>query len=481
MPEVQVFNTLGRQKQPFVPRVPGKVSMYTCGPTVYKYAHVGNMRTYLMSDFWVRALEYLGFDVTQVENITDVGHLVGDTQDQGEDKILLAALEEGKSPEEIAAFYTAAFMEDSELLRIRPAAAYPRATEFIDEMIELIRKLEALGLTYVVDGNVFYDVQKRGDYPKLSNNTLDQLQAGYRIDPDPNKRHPADFLLWKAGGERRLQIWDSPWGRGFPGWHLECSAMSLKFFPDGFDIHTGGVDLVFPHHEDEIAQSEPVAGHQVVNYWIHGEFLEMSGQKMAKSTGNIVRVIDLVDEGHDPLAFRYLCLGAKYRAKLSFSMKDLEGSETGLQRIRGRASSLAPAVPLESAAGQSLQQRFAAALADDLDLPLVSALLQEVLSADIAGGEKRTLLEDWDRVLALDLTRPAAEVEVEAPPEVQALATERDAAREARDWAAADALRARLDDMGWQVEDGAGGTRLRPRRGSQEATSQAASSQEPVT
>lgn len=444
--------------------------MYTCGPTVYKYAHVGNMRTYLMSDFWVRALQYLGFDVTQVENITDVGHLVGDTQDQGEDKILVSAQEEGKSPEEIAAFYTAAFMEDCELLRIRPAAAYPRATEFIEEMIELIRKLEKLGLTYEVDGNVFYDVQKRGDYPKLSNNTLDQLQAGYRIDPDPNKRHPADFLLWKAGGERRLQIWDSPWGRGFPGWHLECSAMSLKYFPDGFDIHTGGVDLVFPHHEDEIAQSEPVAGGQVVNYWIHGEFLEMSGQKMAKSTGNIIRVVDLVEAGHDPLAFRFLCLSAKYRAKLSFSMGVLEGAERGLNSIRQRASRLAAAVVVASPGGLDLQRRFDEALADDLDLPIVSALLQEVLRAEIPDGEKRALLEDWDRVLALDLTRAPVETDAEAPAEARALAAERDAAREAKNWASADALRAQLEELGWQVEDSAGGTRLRPRRASEEPT-----------
>lgn len=444
--------------------------MYTCGPTVYKYAHVGNMRTYLMSDFWVRALQYLGFDVTQVENITDVGHLVGDTQDQGEDKILVSAQEEGKSPEEIAAFYTAAFMEDCELLRIRPAAAYPRATEFIEEMIELIRKLENLGLTYEVDGNVFYDVQKRGDYPKLSNNTLDELQAGYRIDPDPNKRHPADFLLWKAGGERRLQIWDSPWGRGFPGWHLECSAMSLEYFPDGFDIHTGGVDLVFPHHEDEIAQSEPVAGGQVVNYWIHGEFLEMSGQKMAKSTGNIIRVVDLVEAGHDPLAFRFFCLSAKYRAKLSFSMDVLEGAERGLNSIRQRASRLAAAGVVASPGGLDLQRRFAEALADDLDLPIVSALLQEVLRAEIPDGEKRGLLEDWDRVLALDLTRAPVETDAEAPAEARALAAERDAAREAKNWASADALRAQLEELGWQVEDSAGGTRLRPRRASEEPT-----------
>src|ERR1035437_2820497 len=470
MPEIQIYNTLGRRKQTFEPRVPGKVSMYTCGPTVYKYAHVGNMRTYLMSDFWLRALEYLGYQVTQVENITDVGHLVGDTQDQGEDKILKSAQEEGKSPEEIAAFYTAAFIEDCELLRIRPAAAYPRATEFINEMIALIQNLEKLGLTYEVNGNVFYDVQRRGDYPKLSNNTLDQLQAGYRIDPDPNKRHPADFLLWKAGGERRLQIWDSPWGRGFPGWHLECSAMSLKYFPDGFDIHTGAVDLVFPHHEDEIAQSEPVAGRQVVNYWIHGEFLEMSGQKMAKSTGNIIRVADLVEAGHDPLAFRFLCLTAKYRAKLSFSMRTLEAAETGLTNIRRPASKLEPAVAVESAGGQDLQRKFVEALAGDLDLPLVSALLQEVLRADVPDGEKRALLEDWDRVLALDLTRAPKEDDAEAPAEAHALAAERDAAREAKNYAEADALRAKLEAIGWQVEDGAGGTRLRPRRASEEPT-----------
>jgi len=470
MSEVQIFNTLGRQKQAFVPRVPGKVSMYSCGVTVYKYAHIGNMRTYLMSDFWVRALEYLGFDVTQVENITDVGHLVGDTQDEGEDKVLLSAQEEGKTPEEIAAFYAAAFMEDCALLRIKPAAAYPKATEFIDEMIALIQRLEKLGLTYVVDGNVFYDVQKRGDYPKLSNNTLDQLQAGYRIDPDPNKRHPADFLLWKAGGERRLQIWDSPWGRGFPGWHLECSAMSMKYFPDGFDIHTGGVDLVFPHHEDEIAQSEPVAGRQVVNYWIHGEFLEMSGQKMAKSTGNILRVVDLVEAGHDPLAFRFLCLGAKYRAKLSFSMDVFEGAERGLNSIRQRASRLTAAVTVTSPGGLDLQRKFAEAVADDLDLPVVSALLQEVLRAEIPEGEKRALLEDWDRVLALDLTRAPAVNDAEAPAEAQALAADRDAARQAKNWAAADALRAQLEEMGWQVEDGAEGSQLRPRRASEEPT-----------
>jgi cysteinyl-tRNA synthetase len=467
MPEVQIFNTLGRQKQLFVPRVAGQVSMYSCGVTVYRYAHIGNMRTYLMSDFWTRALRYLGFEVTRIQNITDVGHLVNDVQGTGEDRMMIAVQAEGKSPEEIADFYNRAFLEDADLLRIERAREYPKATEFIDEMIQLVQVLERLGLTYEVEGNVFYDVQKRGDYPKLSNNSLDQLQAGIRIDPDPHKRHPADFLLWKAGGPRRLQIWDSPWGPGFPGWHLECSAMSLKYFPQGFDIHTGGVDLIFPHHEDEIAQSEPVAGGQVVNYWIHGEFLEMAGAKMAKSTGNIIRVVDLVEMGHDPLAFRFLYLGARYRAKLSFSLEVLEGAERGLNSIRQRASRLAPARAVESEGGRDLQRRFVAALADDLDLPVVSALLQEVLRADLPEGEKRALLEDWDRVLALDLTRPVADVEATVPAQARELADQRDAARAARDWTTADALRVRLEEMGWQVEDAPEGTRLRPLRASE--------------
>ena len=365
-PTVHVFNTLGREKQVFVPRRPGQVSMYSCGVTVYRYAHIGNMRTYLMSDFWTRSLDYLGYPVTRVQNITDVGHLQNDIEGSGEDRMMIAAQDEGKSPEEIAEFYNQAFMEDAALLRIRRADHYPRATEFIPQMIKLVQALEAQGLTYEKNGNVYYDVEKRGDYPKLSQNTLPQLQAGARVDVDPEKRHPADFLLWKAGGERRLQIWDSPWGRGFPGWHLECSAMSLHYFPEGFDIHTGGVDLVFPHHEDEIAQSEPVAGQQVVNYWIHGEFLQVDGRKMAKSAGDLVRVLNLVELGYDPLAFRFIYIEARYRAKLTFSIEVLEGAQRGLSSLRQRAGRLAPATVVQSEGGRQLAARFTAALADDL-------------------------------------------------------------------------------------------------------------------
>jgi cysteinyl-tRNA synthetase len=456
---IRIVNTLGLEKQEFRPREAGRVSMYTCGPTVYKFAHVGNFRTYLTVDFWVRAFEHLGYQVTQVQNFTDVGHLLYDLEESGEDKLLLAAAEEGKAPEEIAAYYTEAFLRDRDLLRIKPAAHYPRATEFIPQMIELIRRLEGLGLTYQIDGSVLYDVGKRTPYPKLSRNTLEQLQAGYRVQVDPNKRHPADFLLWKAAGDRRKQIWDSPWGPGFPGWHLECSAMSLHYFPEGFDVHTGGVDLIFPHHDDEIAQSEPVAGFQVVDYWIHSEFLQMDGRKMAKSAGNIVTVGELTEMGYDPLAFRYLTMGARYRSSLSFSEASMQAAQRGLDGLRQRASTLpAPTTPA-SAGALDLDSRFRSALADDLDLPRVAALLPEVLRADIPPGEKRHLLEDWDRVLQLDLTREAVEPEV--PGEVAALAVRRDAARAARDFTAADSLRAQIEGLGWHVEDTPTGTKLR--------------------
>jgi cysteinyl-tRNA synthetase len=458
---IRVVNTMGLEKQEFRPRVAGLVDMYTCGPTVYKYAHVGNFRTYLMVDFWVRAFEYLGYKVTQVLNITDVGHLLYDVEESGEDKLLAAAAEEGKTPEEIAAHYTEAFLRERDLLRIKPADHYPRATEFIPQMIDLVSRLERQGLTYVLDGSVLYDVGKRKPYPKLSRNTLEQLQAGYRIQVDPNKRSPADFLLWKAAGPRRQQVWESPWGLGFPGWHVECSAMSLHYFPEGFDVHTGGVDLVFPHHEDEIAQSEPVAGFEVVRYWIHGEHLQMEGRKMAKSAGNIITVTELAGMGYDPLAFRYFCMGARYRARLSFSEESMQAAQRGLEGIRQRAAALPPASPPTSAAARELESRFRAALGDDLDLPRITALIPEVLRGDIAPAEKRGLLEDWDRALQLDLTRAAAEAQV--PAEVADLAARRDAARAARDWATSDRLRAEIEALGWLTEDTPQGTKLRPK------------------
>ncbi len=457
---LEIFNTMGRRREEFTPRVPGKVLMYTCGPTVYKYAHIGNFRTYLMSDFWVRAFQYLGYEVTQAQNITDVGHLVDDA-DTGEDKVLESARKEGKSPEEIADFYTRAFMSDAALLRIRPPDHQPRATRYVPQMVEIVAKLIEKGHAYEAEGNVYYDVQSKPDYPKLSGNTIEQLQSGYRMEVDPLKRHPADFSLWKAAGPRRLQVWDSPWGKGFPGWHIECSAMSLSLYPGGFDIHTGGVDNIFPHHEDEIAQSEPVAGEGFCHYWVHGEFLELAGgQKMAKSAGNIIRVPELREMGYDPLAFRYLYLQARYRTKLRFNDEAMDGAQAGLQSIRQRASELPPAAGASSPEAARLEQAFQAALRDDLNLTRVPGLVQEALRADIAGGEKRTLLERWDSVLQLEMTRAE---KVEVPAAVQELVARREQARAGRQWETADRLRAEIAAEGWSVEDTAGGPKLRPR------------------
>jgi cysteinyl-tRNA synthetase len=432
--------------------------MYTCGPTVYKFVHIGNFRTYLMSDFWIRAFQYLGYEVTQVRNVTDVGHLVADA-DAGEDKMEVSAREEGKTPDEIAAYYTAAFHEDAAKLRMRPPDHEPKATEFVPAMVEHIAKLVESGNAYAVEGNVYYDVASKRDYPKLSGNTLEQLQSGYRMEVDPLKRHPADFSLWKAAGPKRLQVWESPWGLGYPGWHIECSAMSLHYFPDGFDVHTGGVDLVFPHHEDEIAQSEPVAGPGFVHYWIHGEFLEMEGRKMAKSAGNIVRITSLEEQGYDPLAFRYLYLFARYRSKLHFNEETMDGAARGLDSVRQRASELPPATSPESTGAREFEAQFRAALDDDLNLTRVPDLLQKVLRSDLEGGEKRALLERWDEVLQLDLTRA---VEVDVPAEVTELAERREHARRERQWETADRLREEIAALGWSVEDGKDGFKLRP-------------------
>ena len=312
LPPIRLHNTLTRRTEPLVPLEPGRVGIYTCGSTVYKYAHIGNLRTYLFGDLLHRTLEYLGYEVRYVKNITDVGHMRDDQLDaiDGEDKIERAAETEGKSPMEIADFYTEAWLEDEALLNILRADVMPRATEHIGEMVSLTERLLENGLAYEVDGTIYYDVSEFPSYGQLSGQKVEETHAGHRVEVESDKRDPADFALWKRAGDRRLMKWPSPWGDGFPGWHIECSAMSLKHLGERFDVHTGGIDLKFPHHEDEIAQSEGALRHPVVSVWLHGEFLTMDDAKMAKSKGNIIRVADLPDLGYEPLAFRYLALTA---------------------------------------------------------------------------------------------------------------------------------------------------------------------------
>ncbi|HKN50511.1 MAG TPA: cysteine--tRNA ligase, partial [Actinomycetota bacterium] len=403
-----------------------------------------------------------------VMNITDVGHMTDDTTDTGRDKMELAQADEGLTAQQIAEKYTEAFLADGDLLNIARADAYPRATQYIPQMIRIIEGLIEKGHAYVVSGTVYYDVTSFPDYGKLSGNTLDALRAGHRqeLEVDPNKRNPADFALWKDAGHHRALKWPSPWGDGFPGWHIECSAMSMDLLGDRFDVHTGGNDNKFPHHEDEIAQSEGYAGHQVVSIWVHGGFLQMGDLKMAKSQGNVIRVPDLAERGLDPLAYRLLCFGVRYRKELGFSWEALEGANTRLTGYRRWMQEWAVA---DASSGRSdeavktFDARFREAVGDDLDMPTSLKVLDDTVgTADLSPAEKRELFNAWDRVLALDLDRLTRE-NWQPSEEMQELVRRRDEARAARDFVQADAIRDQLVAMGLEVMDAAEGTRVRPR------------------
>ncbi|HEY3195187.1 MAG TPA: cysteine--tRNA ligase [Candidatus Dormibacteraeota bacterium] len=460
---VRLYNTFSRQKEDLRPLAGDRVAIYSCGPTVYRYVHIGNLRTFMLPDLLRRSLEYLGYKTHQVMNITDVGHLTDDTFDRGEDKMLVSARLESKSPAEIADYYTAAFMEDAELVNIRPADTYPRATEYIPRMIEIISTLIAKGHAYEVGGTVYFDIASFSSYGKLSRNTTDQLLAGVRGEVDPRKKHPGDFTLWKGAGEHRLQVWPSPWGPGFPGWHIECSAMSMSLLGERFDIHTGGADNVFPHHEAEIAQSEGATGHRVVSLWMHGGLLLLSGARMAKSAGNFFRITELVERGFDPLAFRYLALQARYRTKLNFSEEGLAGADRALRQLRERVSEWsrdgASGSSPESEDAARFEARFRAAIADDLDLPATMALVSEVSRSALSAAEKSRLLLRWDRVLGLDLGRATPTGEL--PEGAATMLAERERARAAKDFRAADRLRDELSAMGVIVTDTPKGQRWR--------------------
>lgn len=463
---MRLYNTLTRQVDEVVPVDDRHVRMYTCGPTVYRYAHIGNLRTFLLADLVRRALEFEGYRVTQVMNITDVGHMTDDSSDAGRDRMDIAVADEGLTPAEIASKYTQAFLEDIGKIGIQPAHVYPRATDHVPEMLQLTERLVDKGRAYEVGSTVYYDVQSFPGYGKLSGNTLDQLRAGHRqeVEADPSKRFHADFALWKRAGAARLMKWDSPWGEGFPGWHVECSAMSMKYLGERFDIHTGGVDLVFPHHEDEIAQSEGAVDHQVVSIWVHGGHLRLTGQKMAKSSGNIVRIGDLEAEGIDPLSYRYLTFQTRYRSEMDFSDEAMHDTDVAVRRLRQRMAEWAPAADALSDAAVDLDRRFRDAVAEDLNLPRALVVMSEAVGSGLPGGEKYLLLASWDRVLGLDLERDAREA-WEPTADMLALVADRDAARAARDFAGADAIRDRLQAMGLEVMDTPEGTRIRPKVG----------------
>jgi cysteinyl-tRNA synthetase len=464
--EIRIYNTMTRRKETFRPIEPGKVRMYNCGPTVYDHAHIGNMRTYIMVDTIRRTLEYLGYEVRQVMNITDVGHLVSDA-DEGQDRMLVGAQRTGRSPWEIAEQYSELFFADTAALNILRPHVVCKATEHIPEMIELVQRLERLGYTYEIGDGVYFDVSRFPNYGRLSGQKLDELRAGARVEVNPEKRHPADFGLWRKATPEHIMQWDSPWGRGYPGWHIECSAMSMKYLGETLDIHTGGEDHIYTHHPNEIAQSEAATGKAFAHYWVHGRFLRWSQgeQRMSKSSGEFLVVDDLREKGFDPLAFRYSCLTASYRVPLTFSWEGMQRAAEGLRRLEDNVRRLdEEADPVPGGEPSDLGDRFRAAIADDFDTPSALALTWEaVRRANRAtdGAEKRALLDlvlGFDRVLGLGL-RDRVRARDVMPDDVSALIQQREAARAARDWATADALRETIYQHGYEIQDTPAGTR----------------------
>ena len=461
--ELHLYNTLTRSKEEFAPIRPGEVGLYTCGPTVYHYAHIGNLRTYIFEDVLKRVLRLNGFRVTHVMNITDVGHLTGD-RDLGEDKMEKGARREGKSAWDIAEFYTAAFRRDIAQLNILEPDVWCKATETIPEQIELIRTLEAKGFTYRTGDGIYFDTARFPDYARLSTQNLDALQEGARVEKNPEKRNATDFALWKFSppGARRQMEWDSPWGVGFPGWHIECSAMSMKFLGEQLDIHCGGVDHIDLHHTNEIAQSEAATGKKFFNFWMHGAFLNIQGgKKMAKSEENFLTLENaLLKRGINPLAYRYASFQTHYRKPMEYSEESVQAARNGLEHLYNQVRETAAAAGGEPAAqaDPAFLERFLEAVNDDLNMPRAMAVVQEALKSDIpAAGRYATVLA-FDRVLGLDLDR--ADLPEELPAEVQALVDARAQARQDKQWAESDRLRDEIQAHGYTVKDTRDGMKL---------------------
>ena len=490
-----LFNTLGRQLQAFQPIQNGKVGFYGCGLTVYNYAHIGNLRAYVTHDVLVKTLRRFGYDVTHVMNITDVGHLSSDA-DEGDDKMVKSAAERGKTVLEIAEFYTQAFLKDMALLNIARPTIICKATEHIPEMIALIQRIEENGFTYTAGGNLYFDISKFPHYGDLALLRMDELKAGARIGLDANKRNPADFVLWftKSKFENQALVWDSPWGRGYPGWHIECSAMSMKYLGETFDIHAGGIDHIPIHHTNEIAQSEAATGkHPWVKYWIHNEFLVMDKGKMSKSAGGFITLQDLVNSGYDPLDYRYFLLGAQYRSQLQFSYAALDGAKNSrralCERIRALVSATNSAAsvrngstpPEESNAvtgsnGSLLKNlrkdskaagylaNFNRALGDDLSTPRALAELWGLLrDSTVEPEDALAAAFSMDEVLSLNLAKestlkPANSEDPAFVAEIEAMIEERKKAKSTKNYAKADEIRRILHEKGIIVEDSPTGT-----------------------
>ena len=466
--EIKLFNTLSKEIELLEPLSKQELKIYCCGPTVYNYQHIGNLRTYVFEDLLVRALRLAGYNVKHVMNITDVGHLVSDA-DEGEDKMAVAMKREKKKSHEIAEFYTEIFFKHCAELNICKPDIICKATEHIEDMIALIKRIEANGCTYESNGNIYFDISKLPDYGKLAQLDLKKLQAGARIEVDPNKRNPHDFVLWftKSKFENQELQWDSPWGRGYPGWHIECSAMSIKYLGDEFDIHCGGIDHIPVHHTNEIAQSEAATQKPWVKIWMHGEFLVLNKQKMAKSAGGFITLDTISEKGIDPLAYRMMCLGAHYRQQLTFSWESLEQSAASLKKLKSQVLSLKSEAGgnhsnIESEQAQKYISEFEAAFFNDLNAPNALAVLWSALGDNsIEAPEKLNLLYQMDQIFGFNMENFEEEI-VDVPAEVQALVEKRVAARNQKNWEESDRLRDEIKALGYQIEDSAEGIKVKP-------------------
>jgi len=483
---MQLYNTCTRTKESLETIEPQKVGMYSCGPTVYHYAHVGNMRTYLFSDLLKRTLRYLGYEVRHIMNITDVGHLTND-DDLGQDKMLLAALRDEKSVWEIAEYFTKVFKEHMSVLNIVEPEIWCKATDYISEQISLIKKLEEKGYTYITSDGVYFDTAKFPHYADFAKLVLDEQKAGARVEVHEEKRQPWDFALWKfspavdSGEPQRQMEWESPWGIGFPGWHIECSAMSVKFLGQPFDIHTGGIDHVPIHHTNEIAQSEAAYDKPLANYWLHAEFLSIDAKKMSKSSGVFLTLQDVLDKGYDPLAFRFFCLNAHYRQVLNFTWDALDAASNGLRSLRNKMAQLKIWATDEKAGTERSAQiasdlaaiareQFVTAIEDDLGMPRALAIVFSLLDRvshekDFGTRDYRVIYDailEFDQVFGLDLEK---EQEFTIPDNVRELAELRATARAAKNWAESDKWRAEIELLGFEIKDSAEGYALLPKPG----------------
>lgn len=457
---MKLYNTLTRKVEEFVPNEEGKVKLYTCGPTVYHYAHIGNIRNYIGHDILDKTLRYLGYEVTRAMNITDVGHLTSDS-DSGEDKMEVARKREHKSAMEIAKFYTDAFFDDFKLVNCKMPEIVSPATENIDEYIKIIETLLEKGYAYLSGGNVYFDTSKLEDYYVLTNHQEDSLVVGARegVEEDSNKRSQADFVLWFTTSkfENHELLWDSPWGRGYPGWHIECSGISIKYLGEYLDIHGGGVDNIFPHHTNEIAQSEAYLGHKWCNYWFHNEHLLDETGKMSKSTGAILTVTLLKEKGYDPLAFRFMCLNSHYRKQLVFSYDALDQAYTTLKKLRNRISSIVENGDVENNKLDFYNNKFVNELSNDLNTANAISVLYEVLKDDtLNGSTKLSLVSDFDQVLSLDLIQEKKSLSNEQY--ILEQIVKRADAKKNKNFSLADEIRDELMKQGIRLIDGRDGT-----------------------